>query len=171
MFEKYFVTCPLSIALRAAGFDEPCMATRETYLDGSQKFNISYSSEPLNPATYNSIIKEAMELRPGLFVPKLKNSEFPPWLYAAPLYDQVFEWLFSKGIYLHPYYAPKFEGKKAIAARWGVNIYNLDLKFLNAGGLLGAMAGEPVNADRRDAIEQAIFAAIKLLTNEPKMDV
>lgn len=150
MFEKYFVTCPVAVALKAAGFDEPCMALWRTFKAPTQ---------PSSQIIYNNE-------DPDAWMYECRNSGLPNWQFARPLYQQVFEWFMSKGIYLHPYYAPKFEGKKAILAQWGVNIYNLDLKFLNAGGLLGAMEGEPVNINQRDAMDQAILEAIKLLPNE-----
>lgn len=169
MFEEYFVTYMLAKVLRTAGFDVPCIGVWEYSVWDDKpeaELHINYLSFDTTDHIYNKEIQALLKSRPGLFQDKRTNQTLPPWLFAAPLYDQVFAWLFKKGLYLHPYYAPKFEGKKAVKAQWGVNIYDLDLKFLNAGGLLAAMEGEPVNADRRDAIEQAILAAIKLLKNE-----
>jgi hypothetical protein len=175
MFEKYFVTCPVAVALRGAGFDEPCMACWEHYrpdgtlttFEEADKFRINYSSEPQDPRMLSQAIRDIMKERPGLFQRLIKNTDLPPYLYAAPLYDQVLEWFMSKGLYLHPFYAPRFEGKIAVEPKYGTNVYNKDLKYLWPEGGMGIFSkGNITLPDRRDAIDQAILAAIKLLPNE-----
>lgn len=169
MFEKYFVTCPVAVALKHAGFDEPCMAARER--DGAEDIlHIAYDSKPPNPAIYSEAIQKLMVDRPGMFIDIRRNSEMQPCQFAAPLYDQVFEWLFSKGLYLHPYYAPQSDGKAATEPKYGVNVFDKNLKLLWPNNDI--FYGEVIlYTERRDAIEQAILAAIKLLPDEHKTNV
>jgi hypothetical protein len=117
MFEKYFVTCPVAVALREAGFDEPCMASWECYetttlhqkaIVSYKELHIAYLSQPPDQSIYSDKIQKLMAKSPGLFKDQRTNSTFPEWLYAAPLYDQVLEWFMSKGLYLHQYRIPQF---------------------------------------------------------------
>lgn len=172
MFEKYFVTCPVAITLRGAGFDEPCMAAWECngdLEDENRILHIAYDSKPPNPAIYNEEIQALMKDRPGMFMNRRRNSEISPWLYAAPLYDQVFEWLFSKGIYLHPYYVSPLVIKDE--GVWGCNLYESSTNNYLWPEYALSDKKEYHTHERRDVIEQAILAAIKLLPNESKMDV
>lgn len=124
MFENYFVTCNVAVALKKIGFDEPCMAWFEYYeIDGktTQAFHIAYSNAPTNPGMYNDMIKEILESRSIDISPARMNSRLQPWQYAAPLYQQVFEWLETKGLYLHPYRVPRL---RELPEWYGVNIFN-----------------------------------------------
>jgi hypothetical protein len=99
MFEKYFVTCNVAILLKNVGYDEPCIAVYDcNKVDAEHR--IDYGNHPFQPH---------------------RNSKLQPWLYAAPLYQQVFEWLESKGLYLHPYKVPLLNEQPAY---YGVNIFN-----------------------------------------------
>ncbi len=173
MFEKYFVTCPVAVALRGAGFDEPCMAAREHYMDGDEVvdiLHICYFDSPTNIDLYIETIRELLKSRPGLLEDKRTNKQLPPWLYAAPLYGQVLEWFMSKGLYLHPYYAPKFDGKIAIEPKYGCNVLDKNLKHLwPEGGIFSNVV--IIYPDRRAALEQAILVAIKLLSDVSKLDM
>lgn len=181
MFEKYFVTAPVAVALKEAGFDEPCIAAREYYSDSNgnyqEELHVAYISHPPEISIYSDKIQKLMVRKPGLFKDLRLNSQFPTWLYAAPLYAQVFEWFLKKGLYLHPYL---LNGPINIAfkEKWGVNIFN------PAGSLewpVVPFQPDPnkfeddrqtyIHADKRDAYEQAIIAAIKLLPNESKKEM
>ena len=171
MFEDYFVTCNVAVALKGAGFDEPCMASWERYKAlkyvTGDKLHIHYSNFPTSPDNYNDTIKAAMLAHPGLFAEKRKNSEWPPWLYVAPLYDQVFDWLLNKGLYLHPYKTP--------GPKWGVNIYDIDFNHVwpnntpNESYHYNQM--KYLHDGKKLALTEAILQAIKLLPNEPETNV
>ena len=173
MFEKFFVTCPVAIALRAAGYDEPCMAVHEYYeFNGKpfRKLHIVYLAEPPATSIYSDKIQKLMETHPGLFKEFRTNQKFPPWLYAAPLYDQVFDWLGTKGLHLHVHYIAKDVLRKDHGV-WGCSVYDI-----TTGNLLSPLFKlteriEYPHKERRTAIEQAILAALKLQSHEPKTNV
>lgn len=172
MVEEYFVTCEVAIALRAAGFDEPCMGVHEYYqtVEGpySDELHINYSNRPTNPDTYNDTIRKLMLTRPGLFVEKHRNSELQPWFYAAPLYDQVIDWFLTKGLYLHPYKTIRPKKNKATKI-WGVNILNNDGEHLWPAVALTRNYSQEMQKyltdGRRLALNTAILAGLKLLDN------
>ncbi len=171
MFEDFFVTCPLAIALRAAGYDEPCMAAWHSVTHKGIKTDnlfIGYYNYEQPIEIYNENIQHVMKTRPGLLQDKRTNQTMPPWLYAAPLYDQLFLWLFKKGLYLHKFYAPLFDNhERAISPQWGINVFNLDLKLISPAGWFSAMTCS--DPDQRIAFENGIKQALKLLKDAPEL--
>ncbi len=161
MFDGYFVTCDVAIALRNVGFDEPCMAVHEHYTHNSMQYTkliIGYSNQPTTPEIYNSTIQKLLEEKPDLFKEQRRNSLLPVWQYAAPLYDQVFDWLMIKGYYLHDYPIPKLE---QAPVRWGVNLYD------DKGGLVWPKLTLNDQAylyeEKREAWRYGLLAALKFL--------
>lgn len=156
MFEDYFVTTNVAVALRKAGFDEPCMGAHNTQ---DNKLHISYTNEPTDFHT---------------IAIKRRNSELPEHLYAAPLYDQVFDWLLQSNIRIHDVLISTDSGNGTTMG-WRVYLYN---------GTTGKALWPPVMVaykypasyeivehsrlykDKKQAWEQAILEAIKLLPNE-----
>lgn len=168
MFADYFVTCNVAIALRNVGFDEPCMAMHEHYDHNDIQHSeliIGYSNRPTTPEIYNSTIQKLLEERPGLFKEQRRNSMLPKWQYAAPLYDQAFDWLLIKGYYLHDYHIPKLE---QAPARWGVNLYddNGDLVWPELTMNDQAYLYE----NKRAAWRHGLLAAIKLIKEQQNKD-
>lgn len=169
MFEDYFVTCAAAVALREAGFNEPCMAVHEYYkFHGKEykEFHIAYFGKPGEPRMYSDKIQKLMIKRPGLFIDQRTNQQFPPWLYAAPLYEQVLDWFLSKGLYLHPYNLQGIRTKD-MEHKWGVNIFDMEYNHLWPSIPLTKAYTQEMQlflADgRRLALNNAILPAIKLL--------
>lgn len=188
MFEKYFVTCPVAVALRAAGFDEPCMASWEHYdhtrsltaFEEPNIMRINYTNSVLDPRIYNEELQRVMKERPNLFAQKLQNSQLPAYLYAAPLYGQVLEWLHGQGIRVHENYLTTGERKIATKLAWAVRLVDTktgktlwpDTKIaFSKEGIFEIIEPDNEFEVQRDAWEQSILAAIKLLPNESKVDV
>lgn len=130
MFDKYFVKIPVAIALKKAGFDEPCIGVHEYYTHQditTSILRISYNNHALDKYDRDDEVIRQMVLRRGLIEERRCNSELPQWLFAAPFYDQVLDWLESKGVYIHPYRIPEFQES---SAKWGVNVYDLSGNLL-----------------------------------------
>lgn len=177
MFEKYFVTCPVAVALRGAGFDEPCMAARECYEgpdDIVDILHICYFSSPTNTDLYVETIRELLKTRPAMMNEKRTNKQLPPWLYAAPLYVQVFEWFEARGLYLHDYRITANVNRISKKTVYGTSVF--DDQGMQLWPIITNLGDRDVFVKHSHdtlqlARDQAILAAIKLLPNEPKMDV
>lgn len=130
MFEDYFVASNVAVALRNIGFDEPCMGFHEHYTRDEvlhSKMIINYSNLPIDPEAYNSTIRQAIKEKPGLIKQDCCNSTLAQWQYAAPLWDQLFNWLVTKGIHVHCYEVPALNEQPR---RYGVNLFNMTGKQL-----------------------------------------
>jgi hypothetical protein len=79
--EKYFLPYDLCILAQKKGFDDDCLAFHE-----NNKF---LKEKKLIVVSYNQFAPE----NETKFVTKTKNSTVPQWAVAAPLYDQIIDWL------------------------------------------------------------------------------
>jgi len=89
--EKLFLPYNLCILAQKKGFDEICMAYWEHNKFPSKKIDtkkliIHYSNFPL--------IKEEEKI--DRFRVPIKNSALPQWAVAAPIYEQIIQWLDKK---------------------------------------------------------------------------
>lgn len=173
MFSEYFVTCSIAIALKKAGFDEQCMGAWEHYNYKGGDFTeliIAYSNQPTIPEIYNSTIQQALAERPGLFKERQKNSQLQPWLYAAPLYQQVFDWLIMHNIRVHDVYINSW-AETGITIGWAYTLFEISTgKALSKTAFIGCKYGheEGINykricIDRKAAWDEAILKALELV--------
>lgn len=143
---KQFTPYHVSVALRDAGFDEPCFATD----DMGTKVGV------LDPAQF--------KVTGFQFV---TNSELQDGAVASPLYQQVFDWLEMRNIRIHDYWV-YFEGKH------GCNVFDKltgkllwpHRNFAHLQELHEKKEMDPyLHYSKRDAWNEAITEAIKLLKN------
>ena len=71
----------LSKLFKSKGFDEPCLGY---YENQDENLVINFNNLPLT---------EEQEKRPSLYTIDNRNSNLPQWATAAPLCEQVVEWL------------------------------------------------------------------------------
>lgn len=132
-----FVPYDIAVALKEAGFDEPCFATS----------NLGVIVGVLDTAQF--------KVTGFQFV---KNSEAGgPWI-AAPLYQQVFDWLELNNLRIHDCWI--FYEQK-----WSVSIFNMPTgNQMWPNHLMAAIEpGSILYTDKREAWNIAIREAIKLL--------
>jgi len=82
--DKLFVPYEIAKALKAKGFDEPCLA----YYDGSGMFNLWYGRQG----------KDVRMLVANY--PNLRNSRIKSSKSSAPTYDQALNWLRERWIWV-----------------------------------------------------------------------
>lgn len=178
MYEELFVPVMIAVALKEVGFDEPCMAIHEHYEHEDilhSKLLINYSNQPINPVLYNETIKVALLHCPDLLNVPQNNSKLPTWLFAAPIYEQVFDWLHQRGLNIHDLFIAKDVFKKGADGAWMVTITDtLTGKMLWPARIIEFTSGVEQNTDnmvfniKRNAWDAAIFAAIKMLNDANK---
>lgn len=176
MFEEYFVLPPIARALRECGFNEPCIGAYEINAWGCEsKLIISYTNQRIDPNEFDEATKELFIKRPGLFRDLRKNSELPQWLYAAPLYDQVKNWLFTKNLRIHETYIAKTVFKKGDNGAWFYSVYDTIegnclwppvIIHSQIDGFYEDTIRKDAKRSTRIALEEAILKAINILKNE-----
>lgn len=178
MFEKYFVTCNVAVALREAGYNEPCMAVWEYYefeKDRNEKLYIGFYSHEVPDNIYNEQIRALKQSRPGMFENKRTNQTLQPWLYAAPMYQQVFDWLMEQNIRVHDCYISKKVNAQAAKAVWYVNLIDTNTQdtywptlnfksiLIKDGDRKWTIESQIYYETDRKAWEAAILQAIEIL--------
>jgi hypothetical protein len=178
MFEKYFVTCNVAKALREVGYNEPCLAVWEYYEfedNRSEHLYIGFYSHEIPDNIYNEQIRALMNSRPGMFEKKRTNQTLQPWLYAAPMYQQVFDWLMTHNIHVHDCYIAKKVNMQGTEAVWYVNLidtitqdsYWPSLNFKSIlmidGNQKWTIESQIYYETDREAWEAAILQAIEIL--------
>jgi len=149
MLAKYFVPVQIAIALKGIGFDEPCISVWERAANGKRFTDNLYI---LTDESY------------------ARNCMLTAASYAAPLYDQVFEWFIVNGLSIHDYYIPgpyTGKGKETEPGNWSCSILTIKTgKSMWPGALLATkMKPSLMHKDRRGALDQAILEAIKIIKN------
>lgn len=139
--EKYFVPWQTAALLQSKGFDEPCFF----YYEDDVLIKVQDKIE-VTATGWQTI----------------KNSEIIHNVFtAAPLYDQVFDWLESRGIRIHDLYI--FFEKK----RWCAHVYCMKTGKMLWGPVMNESSTIDFRAyqhtDKREAWNTAIIEALKLI--------
>lgn len=139
---------PIARALKEANFQEYCIAKWTTTTTQKGKLICSSNFKYLNN--------------------ELQDKEC-----AAPLYDQVLEWLFKKGLYLHPYLMDgnAVELNTVTKPGWSCNILRKGTyKILWPKLLLSVRTNykDYLHPTKQKAYDQAIMKALDLLQQKDK---
>ena len=81
--EKRFLPYNLSLLAKKKGFDDECFG----YYEQQSKKLIIYAN--------NLPLTEEQKKRPLLYKTSIKNSTLPVWAFAAPLYQDIDDWLIN----------------------------------------------------------------------------
>lgn len=141
--ENQFVTYQQAKDLKEIRFDELCFGQ---YEDESKILSINFNNTPLT---------EDQLKRPGLYTNEIKNSTVPQWAIAAPLKQQLFNWL-SERFGFDCYTKPEIiDGKK---------IYDYYIWFPESEGeKLDLSIGMNNKYTREEAESACIDEAIKMI--------
>lgn len=92
-----FVPFDIAKSAKEKGFDEFCRAAYENNTHTNTVVFLDYFETAVLTIEDVEKILEVLKTRPGLLKAS-KNSTFPPWLIAAPTFEELIDWFRKKHI-------------------------------------------------------------------------